>query len=216
MALLLSSTAFAGGFGRAPCSRGAVADVIVRPLKKESSYRLFFTGEGSEILLETRRNVEQWGEGPAPRGAARRHYLGRQVLKYMDRRLGKLLKRAQTDPSLKGLNSMRRSVRPGVQANLLAGMALKMKLRPLRGRMAVQLKNPLMKVQWTTFFNGKSTVELNRSINSLGMEAHFHYFVHQNQWVAGIERPLTEHLSARATTNGEKEQRVFFSFRRSI
>ncbi len=225
-ALFLSVSAHAQGPGRFPATyvqsdMDPTPDMLdEQPLVEDDSgvldsMRQNFNRWQNQETYADQWNLESTGLFVGPDEGQKKSYFQRMMLKYIDKRFSGELKRQQEDPStghhgLQQVATINNVIQPSGGMNMGQGVKLKLRARPIQGRVFLLIQNPIMDYETKVSLDGRVIMSANRSIDFLGVKAGVNYDMHYHAWEAHVDKTLTETLMARASSSGQSDRVMAF------
>jgi hypothetical protein len=139
-------------------------------------------------------------------------YFNRHILKYFDKRLSGEIKNAEKGSTLARVGSVQKALKPQTRVEVSKNFKLKFKARPIQGRGFMNIENPWINNSTTVKINGRVNINLNKDIKLLGLKANLDYDVNGGHYVASLNKPLTDEITARVTSSQEDKDVAFTNF----
>lgn len=172
-----------------------------------------------------RWNVEPTGDLATPSAEWKRGYLMKQLLKYADKRLSGEIKQAEEGSTFHTVGRVEQALRPDAEAQISKLVSLKLRARVLQGKAILLVNNPWINAHADVKLDGAINVHMDKKIEQLGVHAAVDYDVKNGIYVARLERPLTNEITARfsasqsidkAPLKSESDSRIELSYSRGF
>ena len=193
------------------------------PRKKHWVTRVFVEDNGG-VLKSIKSNIRRWEEMEEynrhwnlyssglyriPGTGAKRRYLERRLLKYVDKRLSGEIKRAEEGSALKNIQKAHDALKPNTEARLSKDVKLRFKGRVLQGEGSLFVENPYVDFRTSFEIGGSTHLNVKRDISSLRLETNMNYNITAGKWEASVEGPLTESFKARISSSQDDDEMIF-------
>jgi hypothetical protein len=183
----------------------------------------------SEILSD-REHAENWNLQSLPRYQNQNtgkltkddeRYISKRMLKYLEKRyLDPIRQEAQNDKKQnKHVSSGKvmayQALNPSSALNFGKDYRIKVKAKPLRGRVYTDLINPFLEVQLETAINGRAILHLKKDVSILGISTFVDYHFQNSETVAIVRKPLTPYMNAELSSRklpGLSDQRLALNY----
>ncbi len=209
---------------RGPSSYIPSDDVAPLPFQQDILLNKLLVDDNAGVLKSIKSDFKKWEEVEeyarnwnlqstglynTPGGDHKRKYLNKKMIKYLDKRLSGEVKRAEQGSALHRVGQFQKALKPNTEARISKRVKIRFKARVLEGKAIVRVENPWVKTSATTSLKGTTEVKMSRDIKALSLKTSVRYRVDQGNWVAVVDRPLTENLAARVSSSQKDENMAF-------
>lgn len=139
----------------------------------------------------------------------KKSYLARNSLKYLDRRVSGEAKRADKNSAIAKVGQMQTALAPNSQVQMSENIRVKFKARLLQGKAMMDVDNPYFFMETTLSANGKLNLEMNKEMKDVGVKTQVNYDISAKQWVAMVNKSITETLSGRVSSTQADKSMMF-------
>jgi hypothetical protein len=198
--------------------------VEIRPKSHESWTAKILVEDSAGVMVGVRDNLRKWqeieeyrknwnlektGMYDTPDLAAKKAYINRQLIKYLDKRLSGEVRNAEEGSTLHRVGQVQKALKPNAEAKVSEKIKIKFKARVLQGEAIVRVDNPW--VEYRTNINRKGEITMNaaREIKFIGVKTNVDYNVKQGSWVATFDKPINDKLLARVSSSQSDKQMAF-------
>ncbi len=117
-----------------------------------------------------------------------KRYFMKNILKYVDRRISGEIKHAEKGSTMEKVGKAQKALKPQTRVTISKNVSIKFKLKLLRGRAYMNIRNPYVKSQVTMNFAGKVKMEVRKKIAEHDLEAKAQYKVNENCFEMGASK----------------------------
>lgn len=200
-------------------------EVLTVPVTKSTfSKEVIFQEDDSGVMKGMKEDLYEWEkrrefaelwdlEGiqfyEAPTANDQKKYLGKKVLRYLDRRLNGEMKKAQEGSTLHSIRTVEKSLRPDATVAMTKNFSVKFKFRALQGKLITDFRNPWVESNLTLGANGKVKFITKKHFKELGLTGGTELSVTESTLLAYIDQEFTQNIKGRVSTYQENGMNIF-------
>lgn len=225
---------------RAPANFVPDDQIEPLPLEQKLWIQEILIDDDAGVLNAVRSNFEHWQEkeeyvrrwkveavGPlaTPTQEQKKAYLMKQLLRYADKRISGEIKNSEEGSTFHNIGQVEQALSPKVEAKISSNIKVKVRAKVLRGEAIILLNNPWIDNSITVKLNGRVNVHMEKTLEDFGVRTAVDFDVKDGIYVARVEKPLTEEITARisatqdmgdAPFTGDSDSRIELSYTRGF
>ena len=197
---------------------------VVPSLEQESWMNKILVEDNSGVLRGVRNDIKNWEEKDeyaklwnlkstglyeTPNQAAKKQYLDKKILKYVDKRISGEVKNAEEGSALHRVGQVQKALKPNAEAQISKRIKLKFKARVLQQKAIVRVDNPWVDYNSEINADGQVQMNMHKDIKSLGVKTNVQYQLSEETWVATVDRPLNAQWTARVSSSQTDKDMAF-------
>lgn len=170
-----------------------------------------------EVTEEYARNwsLESTGLYKTPDDERKKAVLSKKILRYFDKRLSGEIKNSEEGSTLHTVGQVHQTLRPNTEVGISKKIKVKFKARVLQGRAIMHVENPWVDVNANIKATGEVSVHFHKNIEELGIQTALDYNAREGQYIARVDRRLTETITARISSS-QSDEKMMFDFDESV
>lgn len=200
-------------------------EVLTVPVTKSTfSKEVIFQEDDSGVMKGMKDDLNEWEkkrefaelwdlEGiqfyEAPSANDQKKYLGKKVLRYLDRRLNGEMKKAQEGSALHSIKTVEKSLRPDATVAMTKNFSMKFKFRALQGKLITDFRNPWIESNITVGANGKIKFITKKNFKDIGLTSGTELSITESTLLAYIDQEFTQNIKGRVSTYQEHGMNIF-------
>ncbi len=114
-----------------------------------------------------------------------------------------------SDEARKNMNKVRKILDPTASKQIAKNTQLKVRVRPLQGRVFFVLQNPYADTELRLSAKKEVVVNMNRNFDSIGLGTSVNYEATQKVWAAQVNKTITNTISANFSSSQKTSQMAF-------
>ena len=209
---------------RAPSSTVPNDRIFVSPKPIESWTANILVEDDAGVMLSIKNDLQRWQEieefrenwslqesrfYETPDIGAKKAYLSRMLLRYLDKRVTGGVKKAEAGSTLHRVGQVKSALKPNTEAQISKNIKVKFKARLLQGEAIARIENPWVEYHTIINRNGDFNMHASREFASIGVRSYLDYNVNGGVWTATFDKPLTNKLMARLSSAQSDKQMAF-------
>lgn len=139
----------------------------------------------------------------------RKSYFNKNLLKYVDKRLSGEIKQAEKGSTLARVGQAQKALTPNAEVGVSESVKIKFKAKILQAKAFMIVKNDYLENSTEIDISGNLNINVSRDIASLGVNAGVNYHVTDGQWVATVDKKLSEHWRTRLSSSQVDSEMAF-------
>lgn len=155
-------------------------------------------------------NIESTGLFKVPTEQKRKEFFNRRILKYADKRFSGEVKNAERGSTLHRVGKVHKALRPQTTASITDNIKVRFKARVLQGKIIMKVENPYLEYESSVNADGRVRMHAKKDFKQLQLKASMDYDAMEEEYVARVDRPLTQKLTARVSS-AQNHRKVAFS-----
>ena len=155
-------------------------------------------------------NLEGFGNYSIQDTPAKKSYLSKMLLKYLDKRISGEIKKAEEGTTFHRIGQVQQALSPSATLKFSDLVKLRLKVRILEGKGELHLENPYIGAKSEFYKTGEVKVVLNKNMTDLGLYYHTDYSPLEGHYVASLSKSLIDNVSAKVSSS-QSHDRVVFS-----
>jgi len=201
-------------------------EIEIEPIKQTLWYENLLVEDDRGVLVGVREQLKFWREREeyvsnwdlestglyrTPDIEAKKRYLQKNLLRYLDKRLSGEIRNAEKNSTLHRVGQVQTALRPNAEARISEKIKIKFRARVLQGKAFILVKNPWVDNRTTISATGKVEVAMNRSFKDLGIATRVRYNVNESEYLAEIDKTITSKITARISSHQNDKTMIFES-----
>lgn len=212
-----SGLSFYGAAERRPANYIPNDEVNIAPYENSSWLNKIFVNDSAGVLENVSNDLERWEEqerfeelwgvrmqgqrNNTPNLDQKKSYLSRQLLKYVDKRLGGEVKKAEKGSTLHKVGKVQKALRPDTSVSFSNKFKLKFKARVLQGQASVYLINPYFKNSLDVNFKGHAVLRVSKKFKPLKLSTDVRVDMQNKTYATRLSRPVVKNVRAEVSSN---------------
>ena len=139
----------------------------------------------------------------------RKAFFNKNLLKYADKRLSGEIKEAEEGSTLARVGKAQKALTPKAEVGVSESVKVKFKAKVLQAKAFMIVKNDYVNNSTEVDITGNVKVNVNRDIASLGVNTGVDYQVTDGQWVARVDKQLSENWRTRLSSSQLDDEMAF-------
>lgn len=145
-------------------------------------------------------NIESTGLFKVATEEERKTYFNKRILKYADKRFSGEVKKAEKGSTLHRVGKVHKALRPQTTASITDNIKIRFKARVLQGKIIMKVENPYVQYESSVNADGRIRMHAKKNFKALQIKTSMDYDIKEEEYVARVERPITQKLSARVSS----------------
>lgn len=220
---LLASVQAQGIASRGPASMEE--EVLTVPMSKSFfSNETIFAEDDSGVMASIKYDVKEWEKReefaeiwdlkgiefyePVSEDD-KKAYLGKKMLRYLDRRLSGEMKKAENGSTLHTIKTVEKNLRPDATVAIAKNFSVKFKARVLQGKVIVDFRNPWIEANTVISVNGKAKLITKKEFKELSIVTGAEYSVTESEMLAYVDHQFTKNIKGRISSTQENGVNIF-------
>ena len=210
---------------RSPQSFAVDVDHITAPERREIWLENILVEDEAGVLSSVKRDLSAWekqeeyirnwdlestGLYTVTTQETKKNYLGKKMIKYLDKRLMGEVKKAEKGSALASVGKAQKALRHESKVSISQNFKLKFKARLLQGRAIMRVINPFVDYTTTYSFSSGLNMNMTKEIKSFRAIASVNYSANNKSYTTNIDKNLTDTIKARISSS-QGQSTMFFS-----
>lgn len=211
---------------REPATFKVSEDGFIRPIDFEININDLLIEDNAGVLVSVRENLKKWDETEEyvknwnlestglyhiVDSEAKKAYINRHILKYVDKRLSGEIKAAEEGSALRKVGQVQKALKPNTTVQISKLVEIKFKAKVIQGKAYMTIKNPIAEYKTTFSADGDIDMNLKREFKALKVKSNIDYNVRAGRWIASFDRPLSSKINSRLSTSQSSKDMAFSS-----
>lgn len=160
-------------------------------------------------LYSEQWDLESTGLYRTPDLEAKKRYLQKNLLRYLDKRLAGEVRRAEKNSTLHRVGKVQNALRPKAEAKLSEKIKVKFRAKVLQGRAFMIVSNPWVDNRTTVTLSGDVEISMSKSLKDFGINTRVRYQVDDGLWLAELDKSITRKITARISSSQNDKTLLF-------
>lgn len=209
---------------RGPQSFSPDVDYTPKPEARDVWYQYILVEDDAGVLRSIKNDLEKWeqeeeyvknwdlestGLYTIVSQERKKNYLGKRILKYVDKRISGEVKKAEEGSTLAAVGKAQKALKPSTKVSVSENIKLKFKARVLQGMAILKIDNPYVDYNTTYSFSDGLRMKMKKEFKSIRSVASVDYNPEDKVYTAQFDKGITNTISARVSSYQDHGTGIF-------